>query len=87
MGDTEQRDDHEQTKNSEQSEKNEQNEQNERSEPESEAPKITHDTVETDPVRKVINKKLSTMSRETKEGKKNRKRVLKNQRTNSNSQI
>ena len=38
---------------------------------------MTNDTVETDPVRKVVNKKLSTMSRETKERKKNRKRLLK----------
>ena len=42
------------------------------------APKITNDTVETDPVRKVVNKKLSTMSKESKERKKNRKRILKN---------
>ena len=42
-----------------------------------EPPRITNDTVETDPVRKVVNKKLSTMSKESKEGKKHRKRVLK----------
>ena len=44
---------------------------------EEEPPRITNDNVETDPVRKVVNKKLSTMSKESKEGKKNRKRVLK----------
>ena len=44
---------------------------------EGEPPGMTNDTVETDPVRKVVNKKLSTMSKESKEGKKNRKRVLK----------
>ena len=39
--------------------------------------RITNDTVETDPVRKLVNKKLTTMSKETKEQKKNRKRTLK----------
>ena len=34
-------------------------------------------SIETDPVRRVVNKKLSTMSKESKEGKKNRKRPLK----------
>ena len=40
-------------------------------------PQITNDAVETDPVRKVVNKKLSTMSKESKEGKNNKKRPLK----------
>ena len=39
-------------------------------------PQITNDTVETDPVRKVVCKKLSTMFKESKERKKNRKRPL-----------
>ena len=39
--------------------------------------RITNDAVETDPVRNVVNKKLSTLSKETKERKKNRKRPLK----------
>ena len=45
--------------------------------PQKSPPKITNDTQETDPVRKTVNKKLATMSKETKEAKKNRRRPLK----------
>ena len=51
-------------------------EQTKNTEPEqckAETPRITNDNVKTDPVRKVVNKKLSTMSKETKEGKKTEK--------------
>ena len=40
---------------------------------EPEPPRITNDDVETDQVRKVVNKKPSTMSKETKEGEKTEK--------------
>ena len=58
-------------------EQSEQNNEEHQEKKTKEVPKITNDNVKTDPVRKVVNKKLSTMSKETKEGKKNRKRPLK----------